>query len=46
MVIDELKSGQAKFDGLETSFRKKNIFWIFFIGSKNPFNIGYVTGGR
>ena len=41
--IDELESGQAKFDGHETSFGKRNIFWIFRVGSKNQFNIIHVT---
>ena len=41
--VDELESGQAKFDGHETSFGKRNIFWIFRVGSKNQFNIIHVT---
>ena len=43
MGVDELESGQAKFDGHETQFGKKNISWIFRAGSKNAFNIAHVT---
>ena len=43
MGINELESGQAKFDGHETSFGKKMISWIFRVGSKNPFNIADVS---